>query len=386
MGRLRVLVGAGAISYNRPRVSDLSAIRSVPKVELHQHVDGSIPVELTWELMKRHRLNPVPDREQMENLLVLQEAEEGTLLRYLDKFHYPLWITQFYDNIALVTEAIVEQAHQQGVRLLELRYSPLIHTYAGLTVRQAISAALHGMNVARRRLTELRCGLVVIAMRHHGPHIAKLLARQAISEADYLHDKTGVVGFDIAGAERGNPPSLFREAYEIARRGGLGLTAHAGEDEGPACLWQAVDDLGVDRIGHACSAVQDKELMRRLARDQILVECCITSNYQTGAVAPGEHHPIHKFLDMGIPVAVCTDNTTVSKTDQTRENGRLVKELGLVAIGELHRRAEEHSFLNRRSVPAAGPATTVPPADAGGGRRSPSAAAGGTGSQRRRRT
>jgi adenosine deaminase len=320
-------------------------LQSIPKVELHQHVDGSIPVDLTWELMRRHGLNPVQTREEMERLLRLQESEQGTLLSYLDKFHYPLWITQFYDNIALVTEAIVAEAHRQGVRLLELRYSPIIHTYAGLTVRQAISAVLHGMNLARRNLPDIRCGLVVIAMRHHGPHIAKILARQAISEAWYLHDKTGVVGFDIAGAERGNPPSLFREAYDIARRGGLGLTVHAGEDEGPACVWQAVDDLGVQRIGHGCSAVHDLELLKRLARDRILVECCLTSNYQTGAVPPGQRHPIHTFLEHGVPVAICTDNTTVSGTDQTRENEIVAETLGLDAVREIHARAEAFSFL-----------------------------------------
>ncbi|MEE8537032.1 MAG: hypothetical protein V3S71_03425, partial [Acidobacteriota bacterium] len=153
-------------------MQELVAVR---KVELHQHVDGSIPVDITWELMSRHGLSPVATREEMEELLVLQNREGGTLLSYLDKFHYPLWITQFYDNIALVTEAIVEAAHKQGVRLLELRYSPIIHTYAGLTVRQAISGVLHGMNVARRRLPDIECGLVVIAMRQHGPHIAKIL-------------------------------------------------------------------------------------------------------------------------------------------------------------------------------------------------------------------
>jgi adenosine deaminase len=323
----------------------MSDAASFPKVELHQHVDGSIPIDLTWELMRRHGLNPVGSRDEMERLLRLQESEQGTLLSYLDKFHYPLWITQFYDNIALVTEAIVGEAHRQGVRLLELRYSPIIHTYAGLTVRQATSAVLHGMNVARRSLPDIRCGLVVIAMRHHGPHIAKILARQAISEAWYLHDKTGVVGFDIAGAERGNPPALFREAYDIARRGGLGLTAHAGEDEGPACVWQAVDDLGVQRIGHGCSAVHDGELLKRLARDRILMECCLTSNYQTGAVQAGQRHPIHAFLEHGVPVAVCTDNTTVSGTDQTRENELLIEVLGVDAVQEIHAQAERFSFL-----------------------------------------
>src|SRR3990172_289872 len=149
--------------------------------------------------------------EEMERRLVLQKEEEGTLLAYLDKFHYPQWITQFYENISQVVEAIVEEAWKNKVRVLELRYSPIIHTYAGLTFRQAISSVLSGINHAKDRFP-IQAGLIVIAMRQQGPHIAKILARQAISEAQHLHDRTGVVGFDLAGAERGNPLRLFKKA------------------------------------------------------------------------------------------------------------------------------------------------------------------------------
>jgi adenosine deaminase len=319
----------------------------VPKTELHQHVDGSIPLPVIWRLMVRHGLNPVPTIEEMATLLTIQAEEEGTLLNYLDKFHYPLWITQFYENIVEVTQAIVEEAVRHNVKVLELRYSPVIHTYAGLTLRQAIRAVLTGLNRGREG-REVRVGLIIIAMRHHGPHIAKILARQAISEAQQFHKNSGVVGFDIAGAERGNPPHLFAEAYEIARKGGLGLTAHAGEDEGPERVWQAVDRLGVERLGHACSAVRDAELVRRLARDRILVECCLTSNYQTGAARRGEPHPILAFLEAGVPVALCTDNTTVSRTDQTAENLLLARELppdAVETIARVHAEAAARSFI-----------------------------------------
>lgn len=299
--------------------------------------------------MSKHGLKPVETFKEMENLLVLQEGEEGSLLSYLDKFHYPLWITQFYDNIVTVVEAMVNEAYRQGVRVLELRYSPIIHTLAGLTIRQTISAALSGLNRARKRLP-IQTGLIVIAMRQHGPHIAKLLARQAVSEAFYLHDRSGVVGFDIAGAEKGNPPKLFREAYAIARAGRLGLTAHAGEDEGPGLIWQAVDELGVSRIGHGCSAVEDKELLKRLARDRIAVECCLTSNYQTGAVRRGKEHPIFTFLDRGIPVAICTDNTTVSATDQLEENRLLADRISPEQLQTIHREAVSHSFIGSVKV------------------------------------
>jgi adenosine deaminase len=258
--------------------------------------------------------------------------------------HFPLWVTQFYENIKQMTEAIVGAAADAGVTTLELRYSPVIHTYAGLTIRQSIRAVLSGMNHAARR-TGMKLGLIVIAMRQHGPHIAKILARQAIAEAQHLHSRTGVVGFDIAGPERGNAPRLFRSAYEIARLGGLGLTAHAGEDAPPDYIWQAIDVLGVTRVGHGCAAVQDLDLLRRLARDRIVVECCLSSNYHTGAVVRGASHPIGRLLEAGVPVAVCCDNTTVSRTDQVRESLRVADQIGIGTVEAIHGAADTYSFI-----------------------------------------
>jgi adenosine deaminase len=328
-----------------PPSPDLESLRALPKVELHQHVDGSIPAEVTWERMRHHGLNPVDTLEEMRRRLELQEHEEGTLLAYLDKMHYPLWITQFYENIVLVTEAIVDAAAAVGVVTLELRYSPVIHTFAGLTPRQSIRAVLSGMNHARKRHPQLKLGLIVIAMRQHGPHIAKILARQAIAEAQHLHSRTGVVGFDIAGPERGNAPRLFKSAFEIARLGRLGTTVHAGEDAPSDYVWQAVDELGADRIGHGCAAASDPELMRRLAKDRIVIECCVSSNYHTGAVKRGAHHPILTFLEAGVPVAICCDNTTVSRTNQAKESALVAELVGVETVERLHREAEAYSFI-----------------------------------------
>jgi adenosine deaminase len=320
-------------------------LQRLRKVELHQHVDGSIPPEVTWELMRHYRLNPADTIEGMRRHLEIQEGEEGTLLAYLDKMHYPLWVTQFYENVSKVVEAICLAAADSGVETLELRYAPLIHTYAGLTPRQSIRAALSGMNHARRRHQRMKLGLIVIAMRQHGPHIAKILARQALSEAQHLHERTGVVGFDIAGPERGNPPRLFRSSYEMARLGRLGLTAHAGEDGPVDYVWQAVDELGVNRVGHGCAAASDPELVRRLARDKVCVEVCLSSNYHTGAVRRGQRHPVHAFLEAGVPVALCCDNSTVSRTTALEESVLAAGELGLDAVEALHRAADEYTFI-----------------------------------------
>jgi adenosine deaminase len=320
-------------------------LRALPKVDLHQHVDGSIPAEVTWELMRHYRLHPADSLPEMRRFLEVQEGEEGTLLAYLDKMHYPLWVTQFYENISKVVEAICLAAAAAGVRTLELRYAPLIHTYAGLTPRQSIRAALSGMNHAQRKHPRMKLGLIVIAMRQHGPHIAKILARQALAEAQHLHERTGVVGFDIAGPERGNPPRLFGSAFEVARLGRLGLTAHAGEDASVDYVWQAVDELGVDRVGHGCAAVQDPELVKRLARDRIAVEVCLSSNYHTGAVARGARHPLHAFLEAGVPVALCCDNSTVSRTDAVRESLLAASQVGVDAVEAIHRAADAHTFI-----------------------------------------
>jgi adenosine deaminase len=320
-------------------------LRALRKVELHQHVDGSIPAEVTWELMRHHRLHPADSLPEMRRFLEIQEGEEGTLLAYLDKMHYPLWVTQFYENISKVVEEIALAAAASGVETLELRYAPLIHTYAGLTPRESIRAALSGLNHVQRKHPRMKLGLIVITMRQHGPHIAKIVARQALAEAQHLHERAGVVGFDIAGAERGNPPRLFRSAYEVARLGRLGLTAHAGEDAPVDYVWQAVDELGVDRIGHGCAAVQDAELVKRLARDKIAVEVCLSSNYHTGAVRRGARHPLQALLEAGVPVALCCDNSTVSHTDALRESLLAATQVGVDAVERIHRSADAYTFI-----------------------------------------
>jgi adenosine deaminase len=211
------------------------------------------------------------------------------------------------------------------------------------------------MNRAQRQ-HPIKLGLIVIAMRQHGPHIAKILARQALGEAQHLHERVGVVGFDIAGPERGHPPRLFRSAYQIATLGRLGVTAHAGEDAPAEYVWQAIDVLGATRVGHGCSAVSDPELLKRLARDRILVECCLSSNYHTGAVKRGARHPIFSLLEAGVPVSISCDNTTVSRTDQVKESLLVANELGVEAVEKIHREAEAYSFIQpETSIKEEGP-------------------------------
>lgn len=295
-------------------------IRSLPLSDLHRHFDGSIRPATLWELSERY-YSAVPglDFEQFRRYLEWDDKEDRSLLDYLDKFHLPLQYTQFYDNIKRITYEIAADAWADGVRLLELRINPLIHRRAGLTTRQVIHATRKGLSQFGSEHPDFRAGIIVIAMRSHGGNMARILLREVIGEKEEFHAGVGVCGFDIAGPEAPFPPVLFREAYALARRMGLKCTAHAGESEGPERVWEALDNLGPQRIGHGTSAGRDPELMKRLARDGVYVEVCLSSNLQTGAVAKLADHPLPRFLDAGVKVALCTDNPTVSATTIARE-------------------------------------------------------------------
>lgn len=295
-------------------------LRTLPLSDLHRHFDGSIRPATLWELSEKY-YSAVPglDFEQFRHYLEWDDKQDKSLLDYLDKFHVPLQYTQFYDNIKRIAIEIAEDAYADGVRLLELRINPLIHRRAGLTTRQVLHATRKGLSRFGADHPDFRAGIIVIAMRSHGGNMARILLREVIGEKQEFHAGVGVIGFDIAGPEAPFPPILFREAYALARRMGLATTVHAGESEGPERIWEALEHLGPRRIGHGTSAGRDPELIKRLARDGTYVEVCLSSNLQTGAVKRLSDHPLARFLEAGVNVALCTDNPTVSATTVSRE-------------------------------------------------------------------
>ncbi len=295
-------------------------LRSLPLSDLHRHFDGSLRPETLWELSEKY-YSAVPglDYEEFRHYLQWDPEQDRTLLDYLDKFHVPLQYSQFYDNIQRMAWEIAEDAYRDGVRLLELRINPLIHRRAGLTTRQVIHATRKSLARFGEKHPDFRAGIIVIAMRSHGGNMARILLREVLGEKEEFHRGPGVIGFDIAGPERPFPPVLFREAYALGKRMGLHCTVHAGESEGPERIWEAIEHLGPERIGHGTSAGRDRELIRRLARDGTYVEVCLSSNLQTGAVTDLREHPLPRFLEAGVKVALCTDNPTVSATTITRE-------------------------------------------------------------------
>jgi adenosine deaminase len=305
---------------NWTREEKLQYLRSQGLSEIHRHFDGSIRPQTLWHLsQKYYSAIPGMDFEGFTRFLSWDQDQDRSLLDYLDKFHVPLQYTQFYDNIRTISFEICEDAYRDGVRTLELRINPVIHRRAGLTNRQVLNSVRVGMKDAVARYPDLKVGITVIAIRGHGGNMAKILLREVVGELAAYHESLGVVGFDIAGAERSFPPILFKDAYALARKMGLRLTAHAGEDSGPENVWSAVDELGAERIGHGVSAAKDPALLQRLARDRITLEVCLSSNLQTGAVENLARHPLRRFMEAGVPVTLASDNPTVSATTLTEE-------------------------------------------------------------------
>jgi len=295
-------------------------IATLPLAELHRHFDGACRPSTLWEYSEKYyRAVPGLDFEEFRHYLCWDDAKDRNLLDYLSKFDLPLQYTQFYENIKRIAYEIAEDAYNGGVRVLELRTNPFIHRRAGLSTRQVVHATRKGLAKFGNEHPDFRAGINIIAMRNHGGNMARILLREVIGEHTNFHAGPGVIGFDIAGAEPPFPPILFAKAYELANTMDLGLTVHAGEAAGPERVWEAIDNLGPDRIGHGTSAGRDPELLKRLAADKIVVECCLTSNIHTGATDRYEDHPLPKFLDAGVLVALCTDNPTVSSTTLRRE-------------------------------------------------------------------
>ncbi len=312
------------------REDKVAFIRSLPLAELHRHFDGSIRPSTLWRLSEKYyRAIPGMGFEGFKRLLAWDPERDRTLLDYLDKFHVPLQYTQFYDNLLDIAYELAEDAYADGIRRFELRLNPIIHRRAGLTTRQVLRAVRKGFLRFTERHSDFRAGIVVVAMRNHGGNMANILLREVVGEREDLHDHLGVIGFDIAGAERPFPPVLFGQAYRLAAKMGLHRTVHVGEDEAAEKVWEALEHLGPQRLGHAVAAGCDPELVRRIARDGIVVEVCLTSNVQTGAVKSLAEHPLGRFLDAGVRCALCTDNTTVSGTTLVEEYLQAIELLDL---------------------------------------------------------
>jgi adenosine deaminase len=316
------------------------AIRSAPKVLLHDHLDGGLRPETVVELSEQIGYRGLPTYDAAELGVWFREAaDSGSLVRYLETFAHTVAVMQTPDGIARVARECAEDLADDGVVYAEIRWAPELCVEEGLTLEQVLDAALagfaEGVQEAAARGKHIRTGVLATAMRHAAR--SREIADLAVAYRD-----RGVVGFDIAGAEAGFPPTRHLDAFEFLRQKNMHFTIHAGEAFGLPSIWEALQWCGADRLGHGVRIVDDivfdpslpaaeaaagakiGQLAQYVCDKRIPLEMCPSSNLQTGAADSIATHPIGLLRELGFRVTLNTDNRLMSGTSMSREMGLLV--------------------------------------------------------------
>jgi adenosine deaminase len=327
---------------------DPEAVLKAPKALLHDHLDGGLRPGTICELAAEigHEL-PVSDPVALAEWF-RASADSGSLERYLETFVHTVAVMQRRSDLIRVARECALDLAADGVVYAEIRYAPELHLDGGLQLDEVVIAVqqgfLEGMEEAAANGTPIRVGALLTAMRHAA-------RSREIAELAERHRERGVVGFDIAGAEAGFPPSRHLDAFDYLHRADMHVTIHAGEAFGLPSIWEAVQVCGTDRLGHGVRIMDDIKVLGgldhygrpaaqlgRLAgwvRDRrIPLEMCPSSNIQTGASGSIAEHPVTLLKDLRFRVTVNTDNRLMSATSMSRELGLLVEEAGW-AMGDL---------------------------------------------------
>ncbi len=303
------------------RPMDRALLQRLPKAELHCHLDGSIRPETLIDLARlQGGTMPRGDAHALRDFMTVKDAR--SLEDYLARFDVTLSVLQRADALERVAYELGEDAHREGVLYIEVRFSPVLNIRGGLTPHEVVDAVLRGLGRAERDLGII-ARVIVTAMRHLSVDSSLEMARLAV---DYRGK--GVVGFDLAGAERGNPAARHATAFEYARSHDLACTCHAGEGDGAASVRQAIHDCGASRIGHGTRLLEDPSLLEYVGDRRIPIEICLTSNVQTHAAASYNQHPARRYFDAGLIVVLNTDNRLMSATTLTNEYACAAEHLG----------------------------------------------------------
>jgi len=296
-----------------------------PKAELHCHLDGSMRLETMLDLAKKQGKMDVLPSDSVEGLREeLRAVEESdTLEAYLAWFQYTIPLLQTKNAIRRAAYELAEDNAAENVRYLEVRYSPILHVEEDLSLEEVNEAVLDGLQRAESDLN-IRTSLIICGLRDRFESASMRLAEMAVE-----HRHKGIVAFDLAGGEAGNPPKGHLHAFYHARNNLLNLTIHAGEAWGPDSIRQALFYCGAHRIGHGISLRKDPELMQYFADHRIPLEICPSSNVHTQAVPSLEAHPIETYVRSNIPVTVNTDNRLFSRTSVTEELWRVYQHCNL---------------------------------------------------------
>ena len=328
-------------------------IRMVPKVLLHDHLDGGLRTETIIELAENIGYNKLPTKDPNKLAEWFHRgANKGNLVEYLQGFEHTTAVMQTKDTLERVAYEMIEDMSKDGVCYVETRFAPVYHTQKGLYYEEIVSAVLSGLEKGKKDFG-VGYGLILCGMRNMKNTID-------IAELAVNFRKQGVVGFDLAGEEGGYPPKKHLEAFQFIQRANFNITIHAGEAFGKESIWQAIQWCGAHRIGHATHLKDDftyddqgnivafGELAQYILDKRIPLEICLLSNVHTGAVDKIENHPFGTLFREKFRVTINTDDRLMSNTTMTNEFALAVKHFNLTLddIEKITINAMKSAFIN----------------------------------------
>jgi len=291
----------------------LELFESLPKADLHVHLDGSLRLETIIDLAREERVE-LPTYEPAELRRAMHLGENcGSLAEYLKAFDITLRVMQTEASLYRIAYELCEDAARENIRYMEVRYAPMLHTQRGLTLTRVVEAVLGGLKAARDKFG-IEANIIVCGIRNVSAASSLEMAELAVA-----YKGRGVVAFDLAGAEYDHPAKHHRAAFQLVRDNNINVTIHAGEAYGPESIAQAIHVCGAHRIGHGCRLREDGDLLHYVNDHRMPLECCPSSNVQTGAVRDLASHPLKLYFNLGLRVTVNTDNRLITDTTVSKE-------------------------------------------------------------------
>ena len=302
---------------------DTESMRRLPKVLLHEHLDGVLRPQSVIDLAKAAKYSGLPTTDSAAlGEWFHQGANKGSLAKYLEGFAHTIAVMQTEEALERVAYEQAEDLSKDGVVYFETRFAPVFHTRQGLTHQQVVSAVLKGLDRGRKAFG-IASGLIICAMRNMD--VSLEMAELAVDFRE-----RGVVGFDLAGEEGGYPPKKHVDAFHYIQRENFNITIHAGEGYGKESIWQAIQYCGAHRIGHGTRLIDDiavadgkvvklGDLAQYVLDKRIPLEICLISNVHTGAARSLAEHPFKILYQEKFRVTLNTDNRLMSDTTMTKE-------------------------------------------------------------------
>ena len=298
-------------------------IQKIPKAELHCHLDGSLRIETIIDLAKKNNIKiPSFNFEDLKNKLCISK-NFGSLEEYISKFDITLSVLQTPISLRRVAYELAEDCHNDGVRYLEVRYSPFLHISEGMSMSETVKYVKLGLDDAKKDFG-IHSGIIICGIRNTSPDVSLELAKLSIK-----YKNNGIVGFDLAGAEKNFPAKDHKIAFQYILENNINTTLHAGEAFGPDSIHQAIHNCGAHRIGHGTRLIENDDLMNYVNDHRIPLEICLKSNLHTKSVHNLKNHPFPIYLKKHLRVTLNTDNRLISDTTLTDEYYNAIKYFGI---------------------------------------------------------